>query len=285
MKSVLKWGVWLYIAAACAYVVYGWYAYTGLYRLAAEWQLEHYDVYSVKLTLIVPLLVLLPPAALLARLSGVQDQLRSADSGAGSPRIFALLGVVALAVAVGTGWYGYGKSTEKVDVESLDLSKGDTPRSAHVTITGVAQTEYILAFETKAGGTTTRDRYIPLTPATWRQGQPLVYFMKTNTTAYLPPGGGRMFELSQRTPPFQMTTQPGVLVRNGLPGPIGEHYRKNNIAVASPPIVLDLSAGADVQPYFVTAGVSGMLGFVMLVAAGAMALRQRRLMQYERPEI
>jgi hypothetical protein len=81
-----------------------------------------------------------------------------------------------------------------------------------------------------------------------------------------------------------MTTQPGVLVRNGLPGPVGEHYRKNNIAVASPPIVLDLSAGADVQPYFVTAGVSGLLGFVMLVAAGAMALRQRRLTQNERPE-
>jgi hypothetical protein len=284
MKSVLKWGIWLYIAAVCAYVVYGWYSYTGLYRLAAEWQLEHYDVYSVKLTLIVPLLVLLLPGAVLARLFGVQDELRNAGSGAGSPGTFALLGVVALAVAAGAGWYGYWKSTEKVDVESLDLSKGDTPRSVHVAITGVARTEYILAFETKSAGTTTHDRYIPLTPATWRQGEPLVYFMKTNTTAYMPPGGGRIFELSQRTPPFQMTTQPGVLVRDGLPGPVGERYRKSNIAVASPPIVLNLSPGADVQPYFVTAGVGGILGFVMLVAAGAMALRERRLTQNERPE-
>jgi hypothetical protein len=103
--------------------------------------------------------------------------------------------------------------------------------------------------------------------------------MKTNTTAYMPPGGGRVFMLSSRTPPFQMTTEPGVLVSDGLPGPVGERYRKNNIALAAPPIVLNLSSGADVQPFFVTAGVSAMLGFFMLVAAGAMALRQRRLTQ------
>jgi hypothetical protein len=188
-----------------------------------------------------------------------------------------LLGVAALAIAIGAGWYGYAKSTETVDVESVDLSKGDTPRSTHVAITGVARTEYILEFETKIAGTTTLDRYIPLTPAVWRRGEPLVYFLKTNATAYVPPGGGRIFELSRRTPPFQMTTQPGVPVRDGLPGPVGERYRKNNIAVAAPPTVLDLSSDADVRPFFVTAGVSGLLGFCMLVAAGATAVRQRRL--------
>ena len=44
------------------------------------------------------------------------------------------------------------------------------------------------------------------------------------------------------------------------------------------PIVLDLSSDADVRPFFVTAGVSGMLGFVMLVSA-ALSVRQRRLAQ------
>jgi hypothetical protein len=29
MKSVLKWVIWLYIAAACAYVLYEWYATQG----------------------------------------------------------------------------------------------------------------------------------------------------------------------------------------------------------------------------------------------------------------
>jgi hypothetical protein len=65
-------------------------------------------------------------------------------------------------------------------------------------------------------------------------------------------------------------------VRDGLPGSVGEHYRKNNIAVASPPIVLDLSSDADVRLFFVTAAAGGIVGFVMLVSAGAAALRQRR---------
>ena len=233
----------------------------------------------MKLSLVVPLLILLVPGVVLAKLLGVPDRLRGAGSAAGSPGIFALLGVAALAVAVGAGWYGYVKSTEKVEVESIDLSNGDTPRSVHAAITGVARTEYILEFETKTAGTARLNRYIPLTPATWRRGEPLVYFLKTNATVYLPPGGGRMFEFSQRTPPFQMITQPGVLIRDGLPGPVGERYRKSNIAVASPPTVLDLAPGADVVPFFVTAGVSGLLGFCMLVAAGAMAMRQRRLAQ------
>jgi hypothetical protein len=276
MKSVLKWVIWLYMAAACAYIFYEWYAYTGLYRLAAEWQLEQFGSYGLKRTLIFPIMVLLTPAAVLVTLTGMQDQLRGATAGAGSPAIFVLLGVVALAVAAGAGWYGYVKSMETVDVESLDLSKGGTPRSTHVTITGIARTEYIIEFGTKTSGTTILDRYIPLTPANWRPGQPLVYFMKTNTTAYMPPGGGSMVMLSPRTPAFQITTQPGVLVRDGLPGAVGEGYRKNNVAVASPPIVLDLSPGADLQQFFVTAGVSGVLSFFMLVAAGAAAVRQRR---------
>ena len=276
MKPVLKWVIWLYVAAACAYIFYEWYAYAGLYRLAAEWQLEQFGSYRMKLTLLFPLLVLGSPAAVLVTLTGMQDQMRLADAGPRSPAIFVLLGVVALAVAAGAGWYGYVKSMETFDVESLDLSKGDTPRSTHVTITGIARTEYIIEFGTKTSGTTILDRYIPLTPASWRPGQPLVYFMKTNMTAYMPPGGGGMLMLSPRTPAFQITTQPGVLVRDGLPGPVGEGYRKNNIAVASPPIVLDLSPGADLQPFFITAGMSGLLGFVMLVSAGAAALRLRR---------
>jgi len=279
MKPVLKAVVWLYVIAAGAYIFYSWYSYTGLFRFAAEWQLERYGSYSVKLSLLVPLLLLLLPGAVLAKLLGVQTQLRSASSGTGSAGMFALLGVVILAIAVGAGWYGYTKSMEPVAVESVDLSKGGAPSSTRVTITGIAHPEYIIEFETKSAGMTTLDRYIPLTPVAWRRGEPLAYFLKTNATVYMPPGGGRMYELSQKTPPFAMTTQAGVLVRDGLPGPVREHYRKNNIALASPPTMLDLSPGADLTPFFVTAGVGGLFGFFMLVGAAAMAVRQRRLQQ------
>jgi hypothetical protein len=96
MKSILKFVFWLYVVAVGAYVVYGWYSYTGLYRFAAEWQLEHFGVYYLKLTLIVPLLILLIPGAVLAKFFGVQDQLRSAGPGAGSPGIFGRRGLVRL---------------------------------------------------------------------------------------------------------------------------------------------------------------------------------------------
>jgi len=197
MKLFLKWGIWLYIAAACAYVFYGGTLTQGFFDSPPS-AIGAIRLHQVKLTLIIPLLVLLIPSAVLAKLSGVQDQLRSAGAGAGSPGLFVLLGVVAFAIAAGAGWYGYWKSTEKVEIESVDLSKGETPRSTHVAITGIARTDYIVEFETKNRRTTRLERYVPLTAASWRQGQPLVYFMKTNTTAYMPPGGGKVFMLSPK---------------------------------------------------------------------------------------
>src|SRR4051812_41453320 len=92
MKPVLKWVIWPYAAVACAYICYEWYAYAGLYRLAAEWQLEQFGSYGLKLTLLFPLMVLLMPAAVLVTLTGMQDQMRGADAGPGSSAIFVLLG-------------------------------------------------------------------------------------------------------------------------------------------------------------------------------------------------
>jgi hypothetical protein len=42
MKGMKKYLVWLYMAGCFAYVGYEWYSYTGLYRLAAEWQMSRF---------------------------------------------------------------------------------------------------------------------------------------------------------------------------------------------------------------------------------------------------
>jgi len=86
MKSVLKWVIWLYVAAVCAYVFYEWYAYTGLYRLAPQWQLEQYGSYGLKAHPALSAPVLGSPAAVLVTLTGMQDQMRMADAGADRPR-------------------------------------------------------------------------------------------------------------------------------------------------------------------------------------------------------
>jgi hypothetical protein len=193
-----------------------------------------------------------------------------------APAAAALLGVVLLAAGAGAGWLGYQKSQETITYESVDLSAGQTPSSDHVVLTGIAHTEYLLQLETKRRGRTTVDNYFPLASSAWRRGEPFVYFVKTNATAYLPQGGGQPVMFSGRTPPFQMTTGKALLVRNGLPGPVGEAFRKT-ITLAAPPIVLDMNPNADFEMYWIGAIIGGFLGFGMLLTAAVMASRRRRV--------
>jgi len=248
--------------------------------------MQMFGAYSFKMTFLAPVVVLMIPGAVIERVFGLRSRpvrggrtAASSSSAASSalPTGMALIGVVLLAVASGAGWLGYQKSVETQRFESVDLSHDGKPTSTHVVMTGVARTEYILKFETTVGGTTTADNYIPLTPANWRRGEPLVYFLKTNATVYFPSAGGKYSEYAPETPPFQLTTQPAALVRNALPGPIVAIYRKNNIALAAAPIVLDLNPGADAEPYLVAMGIAGLVGCCCLMAALVMALQRRRV--------
>jgi hypothetical protein len=289
MTMTARYALLAYFVVAVAYVGYAWYSYTGLYRLAAELQMQMFGAYSLKMTFLAPLVVLMIPGAVIERGFGLRSKpVRGARTAAASsasaassspPTGMALVAVVLLVVATGAGWLGYQKSVETQQFESVDLSRDGKPTSTHVVMTGVARTEYILKFETTVGGTTTTANYIPLTPANWRRGEPLVYFLKTNATVYFPSEGGKYSEYAQATPPFQMTTQPAALVRNALPGPIAAIYRKHNIAVAAAPTVLDLNPGADAEPYLVTMGLAGLVGFCCMIAAVMMALQRRRVPQ------
>jgi hypothetical protein len=279
MKGILKTIVWIGFAAATAYAGYSWYTYSGLYRLIAEWQLETFGSFSLKLTLLGVILALIVPVAILGRLLGGPNLMNKPDGLAqtqSSPRLTALLGLLLLAAGAGAGWLGYQKSQETIAYESIDLAAGQLPSTQHVVLTGIARTEYLMQYETKSSGSSTIHTYFPLTSSSWRRGEPFVYFLKTNATAYLPEGGGRMFAFSRTTPPFKMTTQKALLVRNGLPGPVGESYRKNNIAMADPPIVLDVSPGADYETYIIAAIACALGGFFTLFASAMMAIRRRR---------
>jgi hypothetical protein len=279
MKGILKTIVWIGFAAATAYAGYSWYTYSGPYRLIAEWQLETFGSFSLKLTLLGVILALIVPVAILGRLLGGPNLMNKPDGLAqaqSSPRLTALLGLLLLAAGAGAGWLGYQKSQETIAYESIDLAAGQLPSTQHVVLTGIARTEYLMQYETKSSGSSTIHTYFPLTSSSWRRGEPFVYFLKTNATAYLPEGGGRMFAFSRTTPPFKMTTQKALLVRNGLPGPVGESYRKNNIAIADPPIVLDVSPGADYETYIIAAIACALGGFFTLFASAMMAIRRRR---------
>jgi hypothetical protein len=278
MSGVGKFVIWMCYAAAVAYVGYSWYTYSGLFRLAVEWQLANFESYSLKATLAVLAVALILPVAIVARFAGGPDlptETTRATEALKSPALTALLGLVLLAAGGGAGWLGYQKSQETITYESVDLSAGQTPSSNHVVMTGIAHTEYLLQLETKRRGRTTIDSYFPLASSAWRRGEPFVYFVKTNATAYLPQGGGQPVMLFGRTPPFQMTTGNALLVSNGLPGPVGEAFRKT-ISVANPAIVLDMNPNADFEMYWIGAIIGGLLGFGMLLAAAVLASRRRR---------
>lgn len=278
MSGVGKFVIWICYAAAVAYVGYSWYTYSGLFRLAVEWQLATFESYSLKATLVVLAVALIAPVAIVDRLKGGPDLPNKAErltQAVKAPAVAALLGLVLLAAGAGAGWLGYQKSQETITYESVDLSAGQTPSSNHAVLTGIAHTEYLVQFETKRRGSTTTDKYFPLASSAWRRGEPLVYFVKTNATAYYPESGGSPVMFSAGTP-FQMTTQKALLVRNGLPGPVGEAFRKS-LKVAESPIVLDMNPNADVEMYWIAAIASVLLGFGLLLTAAVMAVRRRRV--------
>jgi hypothetical protein len=278
MSGVGKLVIWICYAAAVAYIGYSWYTYSGLFRLAVEWQLANFESYSLKATLVVLAVALIAPVAIVARLKGGPDlpnETERLTQAVKAPATAALLGLVLLAAGAGAGWLGYQKSQEPITYESVDLSAGQTPSSNHAVLTGIAHTEYLVQLETKRRGSRTIDSYFPIASSSWRGGEPLLYFVKTNATAYIPEGGGKPVMFSAGTP-FQMTTQKALLVRNGLPGPVGEAFRKS-LAVAATPIVLDMNPNADVEMYWIAAITSALLGFGLLLTAAVMAFRRRRI--------
>lgn len=279
MNGIVKPIIWFCFAAAAAYIGYSWYAYSGLYRLIVEWQLETFGSFSLKMTLVGMMLVLIVPIAVVGRLLGGPNLLKRPNlvQAQTSPRLMALLGLLLLVASAGVGWFAYQKSQETITYEPVDLTAGRLPSTQHVVLTGIARTEYLMQYETKRGGSSTTDTYFPLTSSNWRRGEPLVYFLKTNATVYIPEGGGRTFAFARTTPPFKMTTQQALLVRNGLPGPIGEAYRNNNIAIADSPILLDVSPGADYETYAIASIACALGGVFTLFASAMTAIRRRRV--------
>ena len=276
--------LFLLIYAACvAYVGYEAYTYTGLYRWFAEWEIAQFGGYSLKLTLFAALLVLCLPLIVVARLFGVSrgPQPKAAAKPTSPAGVF-LVGLVALAAGGGLGWYAYGVASAPASVERFDLSKTSAPKSTHVTISGIVHPEYIVTLEHKDSLFDNRpaqvqniDRYIPLTAPTWRKGEPLIYFMRTNIDAVVMPGGGVKM-LTGGAAPFAMTTEPGVLVAGDMPGPVAEVYRKRGVALGPELMILDFSPAGGQQTLFIAAAVACILGACCVLAAAMQAMVKPR---------
>ncbi len=270
----------LWCVIVVGYVAYGWYAYAGVYRVFAEWQISVFGGYRVLLTALLPVLVLLLPSLWIAV---VQQRARSMPQAAASAdprrtlRVIAMAGVVALVVAAGAGALGYSETSKAPTVATVDLRRTTTlPAADHFVVTGMVRTDLIVGLETETRGGKRTYSYVPLTAPDWQRGQPLTWFLKTNQSAWLPPGGGRVFRLARNEPPFLITTQPAVIESRALPGPVREAYRNNNVPLAAQLHILSQSTSDELHLHWAIAGVAGLVGIICLLAAGIVALRLRR---------
>jgi hypothetical protein len=272
-----------FIVLLCVAALYQSYSYAGIYRWLAEWQLAQFHSYNVRLTLVGAILLPALPVCVLAEIFGIPYRTgwRAAPGGRSTGYIMwmAVVGVLALIVGTGAFLLGYQKSQQAIVIETVDLAtQKQPPQSDHVRMSGVARTDLVTRLKNQSGA---EKVYVPLTPANWKRSDAITYFLRTEIDVYRTPDGREMF-LDSKTPPFRLT-QVGILVPDDLPGPIAEIYRKSNLILGSPPMVLELSPNADLARYWVVAGVSGILGLVFLLVAGLARIQRGRAQRSSGP--
>lgn len=285
-RTVLKAVSWVYIALAAALTLYFWSTYTGYYRWFAEWQLREFGSYDLRLTAVLPGLLVASPALVVLRRLQRRELVERAAAGTLDDlasqrrmvRIMLALGLVCVLVAAGAGTWAYLDSRSKPVSADLDLDAATDPAppaADQVRISGTAHTDLIVTFESRHSGRTRSTTYVPLTPRNWRRDQPIRYVLGTNISHYLPPGGGQLYPLNPYQPPFAMQTQAGALVAGGLPGPVREEYRRAGLVLAEPLYLLEPGSSSN-ETVLIIAGVAGLVGFSILTSAGIVAWRNRR---------
>jgi hypothetical protein len=273
------------MAAWCAYVLSGWYAYTGAWRWLAEWEIQQFGSYREKATLLIliatPLVLLNAPILIIniIRPGTVPYQLLgrpsfgSRSKSVGPGPVLAVILVLAVVVGSTAGVLAYLRGQTPTTFETIDLAGPATPTSRHIVLSGVARTDAILVFRKTLSGTTTSETYIPITAPNWRMGEPVSFFLLPHTSVYTGAGGFQNYAPS--TPPFAIK-QSGTVFSDGLPGVVRTEYERRGLAMAPTVYVLDTDINADVTIYYVIAGVSGICVLVTLPTWIIVRVKRRR---------
>jgi hypothetical protein len=277
------------VPAWFAYVIYAWITYSGVWRRAAQWELDHLGSYDEKLTFIVVLFVpslavgslvylvlkLFPveAAATASRPAAPLRTMQALIDPAKAPKQMAIVAIVAALIGIGSGALGYIEMQQPVTFEPIDLAGPAAPQTRHATLRGVAQTGTILVLKETLNGHVTETSYLPLTGPSWRRGEPVAFFLRPRGNVYVDRDGAKVFD--PQTRPFPVETQ-GTLFRNGLPGLVQAEFEKRGIVMAHDTFVVDPKVDADLDVYFVIA-LGGLIGaLVMALAAFLMRQKMRR---------
>lgn len=279
--------LWLWVLAVAGYFAWGFYSYSGLYRILAEWQIREWGSYRAGWTALIPGFLLAGPAlSVLGRRARLREAAEAGhDPAAKTRRAIAVilpLGLVCLIGAAGAYYYSTtlpGRDAPATTVDIATLGNGVPPEGA-VILVGEAQAVRTVMLQETMKGSVRLNRYIPLAPPGSGPAAAIRFFLKTNASHYMNPSAGRpqAFDGSG-DPVFPITTQVGVLIENGLPGPIEALYAQDGIALTRPYYVLDLTPEGARAPFYIGAAVGGFSGLLLLFIALLQWRLVRRLRQ------
>jgi hypothetical protein len=264
---------WLWLIAVVGYMAWATFAFEGLYRWLAEWQMAHWGQYYRKWTAALPILVMALPA--LAYL-GHRGRLRRAGEAA-SPAaqartirrtawIMVIIGLVGVGVGGGAFWLSRGQPDGTEKAERFDLARlGSGP---------VPQTKVRI-----------EGRLDPAASTGLARGgveDSITYYAGFRAESDGKDGPVRLF-VERSTRPEDLTTlqaflpeQTGYLIENGVPERALAELRARGVQVASPHYLLKTRAGSLREPYYVVAALSGFIGLICLLAGLAGFLQARR---------
>lgn len=265
---------WLWVAVVIAYMAWGTFTYSGLYRWLAEWQVEQWGGYYQKWTAALPgIAMALPALAWLGHRSRMKraQEATSPVAQARTAKRTAWITLAAglLCLAVGGGAWALSQnvpdgSEAATPFDAARLGSGPLPTNK-VRIRGTVDPEGSSSVE-RTGGTSDRVTYYAgFRPENDAKDVPLRLFIERNT-----PGPEALTSLQAFLP-----EQTGYLVENGVPELALRDLRARGIRVADPHWLLRTSNGSLREPYYVVAGVGGMLGLICLLV-GLIAFFQAR---------
>lgn len=264
----------LWVLAVGAYMTWSLINFEGVYRWLAEWQMEHWGQYYRKATAALPFMILgLPAFVYLGRRARAGQALAAQQSKAiqavnlrRGAWITMIIGLVGVTVGVVAFLLSQAQPDGNEPAQPFDLAQlgRDPVPAAKVKIEGRLDPDASTGIA-RGGVEDTVTYYAAFRAEDEAKGAPVRLFIERSTQP----------ETLNTVQGF-MPEQTGYLIENGVPERALDELRGRGVTVASPHYLLKTRSGSLRDPYYITAALSGFIGFICLIAGMATFLQARR---------
>jgi hypothetical protein len=286
----------IYLAAAAAYATYSLIMQNGLCGYLMDLQLRWFGVANMKLTLLMAIIVLAPPAVLISRYS--KSKLSAVGATYDAPPVdhryqpiplkswlIMIVAPILIALPIYYGLIWMDRKDQQRQIYKFDLNHESALPSGDVKfvqLTGVVQQDYKYRLETKRGGSVEGiDTYTPLTGSGWTEEKPIRFFIDGGYSGCIDPQTRRFSPLLERGPAAVKIE--GKLARNSLPTYVENEFKRAGLQVESPYFVMDqmcfdngrIPSAAGRNQYYLIPLVGVILSLTVLIGGSIRLVRYR----------